>query len=137
MNLRERKQLKEKNKPPSITKRRMGKKRKEKIAEESQQKSHSKKNEKLLKAEKSQQEMKMSILNKRETYVSVSQAVNKKFSEKNEHIVSIRMLENQPNKLAQYLVQYDSGELKIFKTTELIVSHPIEFAEYLDKKHTV
>ena len=36
----------------------------------------------------------MSILGKRETRVSVSQAVNKKFDEKNERIVSIRMLEN-------------------------------------------
>jgi hypothetical protein len=38
--------------------------------------------------------MKMSILKKRETYISVSQVVNKQFSEKNEYIVSIRMLEN-------------------------------------------
>lgn len=52
-------------------------------------------------------------------------------------ITDIRMLENVANKTGEYLVQYGSGGMKIFKTMELMIANPIKFAEYLERKHKV
>ncbi len=62
---------------------------------------------------------------------------SKEANENSFNITEIRMLENIPKKSGEYLVQYDSGSMKILRTVELIISNPFEFAEYLERKHKV
>jgi hypothetical protein len=68
---------------------------------------------------------------------SPHQTPSKEAIERSYSITQIRMLENIPNKAGEYLVQYESGEMKVLRTVEMIVSNPFEFAEYLERKHKI
>ena len=69
---------------------------------------------------------------------SPNRTPSKEAIERSYNITQIRMLENIPNKAAgEYLVQYESGEMKVLRTVELIVTNPFEFAEYLESKHKI
>jgi len=58
--------------------------------------------------------------------------------EEEEAEIKIRILGDDPikpnNDSRDYLVQYNNGNMKILTTLELMMTHPLEFIDYLQKK---
>lgn len=58
--------------------------------------------------------------------------------EKQQHVpIKIQRLESIPNEPAEYILEYGSGVLRRFKILELMKAYPLEFASYLEAKHTL
>lgn len=58
--------------------------------------------------------------------------------EKYQHVpIKIRRLENIPNEPAEYILEYGSGVLRRFKILELMKTYPLEFASYLEARHSI
>jgi hypothetical protein len=54
--------------------------------------------------------------------------------EKNKgEVKEIRMIPRSNTKPSEFLVEYGSGELKVFQIIELMVAHPIELVKYLEE----
>jgi len=67
-----------------------------------------------------------------------SSKVQQANQEDEEAEIKIRILGDDPiksnNDSRDYLVQYNNGNMKILTTLELMMTHPLEFIDYLQKK---